>query len=132
MQTAENVVRMAGWLDKCVDGTPDVGNLESIEPEVNQPPKSWKAAVQAKKQEMIDAKAKHMPTYLATNLSIHNTQPNMVDVDKSFLNHIFHASSIQGQKIIDDTVSKFLLNTEQERAFRIIANYATLRPSEKL
>ncbi|KIM77535.1 hypothetical protein PILCRDRAFT_76676 [Piloderma croceum F 1598] len=49
MQTAENVVRMAGWLDKCVDGTPDVGNLESVEPEVDQPPKSWKAAVQAKK-----------------------------------------------------------------------------------
>jgi ABC-type dipeptide/oligopeptide/nickel transport system ATPase component len=53
-------------------------------------------------------------------------------VDKSFLDQTFQASSARDQKFIDDTVTEFNLNTEQERAFHIVANHATLKPSNKL
>ena len=36
------------------------------------------------------------------------------------------------QNIIDNTVSDFLPNTEQERAFCIIANHASAKKSEQL
>ena len=41
--------------------------------------------------------------------------------------HIYHT-----QNIIDNTVSDFLLNTEQERAFHIIANHASTEKHEQL
>jgi chromosomal replication initiation ATPase DnaA len=36
------------------------------------------------------------------------------------------------QNIIDSTVTDFLLNSEQERAFRIIANHASTEKPEQL
>jgi len=42
---AERTIRIAGWLDECEDGLPDVGSLLPIEPEYNQPSKAWRAAV---------------------------------------------------------------------------------------
>ena len=36
------------------------------------------------------------------------------------------------QNIIDSTVSDFILNTDQERAFRIIANHASTQKPEQL
>jgi hypothetical protein len=41
MLTAERTLNMAGWLDDCEDGLPDVGSLEPVEPEYNQSSKVW-------------------------------------------------------------------------------------------
>ncbi len=53
-------------------------------------------------------------------------------VDKSYLEQDFKADSVADQKFIDDTVNEYLLNEEQQRAFRIIANHATQKNSEQL
>jgi len=42
-------MKMAGWLDTCEDGLPDVGSLDPVRPEVNQPSKAWRAAALARK-----------------------------------------------------------------------------------
>ena len=42
-------VNMAGWLNDCEDGLPDVGSLDPVEPEYNQSSKVWWATVLAKK-----------------------------------------------------------------------------------
>ena len=39
MLTAERTMNMAGWLDDCEDGLPDVGSLHPIKPEHNKPSK---------------------------------------------------------------------------------------------
>ncbi|KDR83304.1 hypothetical protein GALMADRAFT_17474, partial [Galerina marginata CBS 339.88] len=52
--------------------------------------------------------------------------------DISYINKDFQAEKLNEQKFIDDTVSKFSLNTEQECAFRIVANHATLHKTEPL
>jgi len=35
-------MKIAGWLDACEDGLPDVGFLDPVRPEVNQPSKAWR------------------------------------------------------------------------------------------
>jgi hypothetical protein len=61
----------------------------------------------------------------------HVADPAQVKVvDKSYLEQDKH--SIAHKHIIDSLVTKFLLNHEQERAFRIVANHACEPQSEQL
>ena len=53
-------------------------------------------------------------------------------IDQTYLTKDFKAKFRAAQKLIDTTVTKFLLNEEQERAFRIIANHATGPKTEQL
>ncbi|KDR71670.1 hypothetical protein GALMADRAFT_17920, partial [Galerina marginata CBS 339.88] len=51
-------------------------------------------------------------------------------VDRSYLEKTFNAST--DKKQADETVSKFELNAEQERAFRIISNHAVSHQPDQL
>ena len=53
-------------------------------------------------------------------------------VDRSYLQKDFKVQSIVAQKLIEDVIQKFLLNSEQERAFRIVANHAVTPGAEQL
>src|SRR5436190_23618184 len=46
-------------------------------------------------------------------------------VDQSYFQCHFKAQNVHRQGMIDTTVKRFSLNTEQERAFRIIANHSS-------
>jgi PIF1-like helicase len=130
MLTAEQTMKTAGWLDACEDGLPDVGCLDPVRPEVNQPSKAWRAAVLARKQAVIEERNKHIPTNTASK-SI-NFKPNQVEiVDKSYIDHLFNPTSKHDDHLITDAIEKFILNSEQQRAFRIIANHSVMdRPDQ--
>ena len=84
MLTAEQTMNMAGWLDNCEDGLPDVGSLQPIKPEHNKPSKVWRATVLAKKQAVLDERNKHLPTNV--KIKTGNSAPNKVNVvDKSYI-----------------------------------------------
>lgn len=53
-------------------------------------------------------------------------------VDKSHLQQDFRTDDVRDQRFIDDTIGEFFLNEEQQRAFKIIANHATLKNAEQL
>ena len=59
-------------------------------------------------------------------------QNNVQIVDRSYLQKNFRAQSDTAQKLIEDVVEKFELTSDQERAFRIIANHAVTPGSEQL
>ena len=60
-----------------------------------------------------------------------NFKENVVKiVDKSYLEKSFVASEYKVQ--IDETITKFELNKEQERAFRIIANHSISPHADQL
>ena len=131
MLTAERTLKMAGWLDECVDGLPDVGSLIPVEPKQNQSSKAWRAAVLAKKQAVLNERNKHLPTNTKSKSS--NFQPNKVDVvDKSYIDQMFKPTSKADDQLITDTVGKFNLNSEQKRAFHIIANHSMMAAPDKL
>jgi len=53
-------------------------------------------------------------------------------VDRSYIQKDFKVQSIVAQKLIEDVIQKFLLNSEQERAFRIVANHTVTPGAEQL
>src|SRR5882672_4762702 len=130
MVEIQKIVASAGWLDQCSDGPPSMEFTE-IEPE-ELPPSQWDAAVQEKRQLVLAERNKALP---AQSGKKSGTDPNQNDVrivDRSYLQKNFKAQSEAAQKLIEDVVEKFELTSEQERAFRIVANHAVAPGSEQL
>ena len=133
MLATERTMTMAGWLDECEDGIPDVGSLTPVKPEYDQSSKAWRAAVLAKKQAILDERNKHLPTNANPTPRVDSFKPNIVEVvDKSYIDCRFKPSSEDDKNIVTSSISKFQLNSEQERAFRIISNHAMMEKPEKL
>ena len=79
---------------------------------------------------MINERCKNIPGKIDDiNGTGHDEEPlaEVKIVDKSYLTAKFKAKVEKEQSIIDNTGSEFLLNTEQERAFRTIANHASTK-----
>jgi hypothetical protein len=132
MALAERTMNMSGWLDPSPDGLPDVGSLIPMQPEVEQSGKLWRAAVLAKKKEILQEKIKDMPIKSDVKHSIDSCEPNVVRVvNKEYIDKSFNLIDPNDKTIIDTIIADYILNNEQERAFRIIANHATIKiPSE--
>ena len=133
MDATENILRSAGWLDDSPDGLNEINKIP-LQPETQQPGSKWKAAVQKKRQQILDDCKKYIPNERKLNSNnCHDSNQNDVRVvDQSYLMRNFKAKSDVDQNLIDKTVKDFNLNTEQERAFRIVANHATIPGCEQL
>jgi hypothetical protein len=97
----------------------------------------WEREVDKKKQEISNKKNEHNVSHKVGRLEGSNTvtfqqaSSNIVKVvDKSYLEKRFHVDHLS--EVITDNVNSFSLNTEQERAFRIIANHAISAKPEQL
>ncbi|KDR76762.1 hypothetical protein GALMADRAFT_67297, partial [Galerina marginata CBS 339.88] len=113
------------------------GNPSCFKPDLILSGAQWEEQVQKKKQDLYDERNRHnKASQLAENksntiLQSESSTPNLVKiVDKSYLEKSFNAGENKVQ--IDQVVAKFSLNTEQERAFRIIANHAVSQQPEQL
>src|ERR1700683_478597 len=77
---------------------------------------------------------RHYYMYKVWNKRVY-PDPNQNDVqivDRSYLQKNFKAQSESAQKFIEDVIGKFELTSEQERAFKVIANHAVTPGSEQL
>src|ERR1700683_4475835 len=86
-------------------------------------------------QELIDERCKNIPDNIDDINKTGYDQESLAEVkivDKTYLTAKFKAKVEKEQNIIDSTVSDFLLNIDQERAFRIIANHASTEKAEQL
>jgi len=133
MALAERTMNISGWLDPCQDGLPDVGCLDPMEPEIKQSGKLWRAVVLAKKQEILQEKSLHMPTGPRSKENGGNFKPDVVEVvNKEYIDKMFNVTSPADEDVIKNTITYYLLNSEQERAFRIISNHATIKNPKQL
>jgi len=134
MLHVEQIMQDAGWFDKSPNGLADVGDLTPVLPAQLQSGKDWTAIVQHKRQELIDERCKNIPNNIDDINKTGYDQESLAEVqivDKVYLTAKFKAKVEEEQNIIDSTVSDFILNTDQERAFRIIANHAsTQKPAQ--
>ena len=135
MSHVEQIMRDTGWFDKSPNGLADVGDLTPVIPTQLLSAKDWSAVVQNKRQELIDERCKNISESIGDiDKTSHDTESSaeVKIVDKSYLIAKFKAEVEKEQNVIDNTVSDFLLNDEQERAFRIIANHASTQKPEQL
>jgi hypothetical protein len=130
MAEIQKIVTSAGWLDQCPDGPPSIEFAE-IEAE-KLPPSQWDAAVQEKRQQVLAERNKSLPAQSKNQSGKDPNQNDVQIVDRSYLQKSFKAQSETAQKLIEDVVEKFELTSDQERAFRIIANHAVTPASEQL
>ena len=128
MKQAENMMKTAGATKFATSFEVDV---EAQDGEGHSPT-GWKAILTKKRDDILlerDAQAAQK----AKNGVGKNTFADQVKVvDQSYLRENFQAEDAAAQRLIDSIVVKFTLNTEQERAFRIIANHASQPSHEQL
>jgi len=130
MQMVNNVLRNTGWTHET---STEANQNPPFVPGCVLSGTEWKAQVVKKHQEIQDeCNANNQPK--KTDQSSHpfvQGQENIVKVvDKSYLEKKFHNSEFQFQ--IEDSIVKYSLNVEQERAFHIVANHAVSPCSEQL
>jgi hypothetical protein len=128
MNAIENIVRNAGWLDEIHHTVKHI--YKGFTPDINMTSSNWSDIVKKAKDAVLALREQHLP--------VNNSMPfkyqyfNDVTVqDISFLKKKFKAKKQENQNIIEEILRKCMLNTEQERAFRIVCNHATMaQPSQ--
>jgi len=130
MAEIQKIVTSAGWLDQCPDGPSSVDFAEIEAEELL--PSQWDAAVLEKRQQVLAERNKSLPAQSKNQSGKDPNQNDVRIVDRSYLQKSFKAQSETAQKLIEAVVEKFELTSDQERAFRIIANHAVTPASEQL
>jgi len=130
MAEIQKIVTSAGWLDQCPGGPPSL-DFERIEPE-KLPPSQWDATVQEQRQQVLSERNKALPAQSGKRAGKDPNQNDVQIVNRSYLQKDFKAQSDNAQKLIEDAIQIFSLNSEQERSFRIVANHAVTPGAEQL
>ena len=122
-----------GWTDRNADLLPEGLNLFP-DPVPPQTPALWKAAVSQKRAEILEERARHLPSDVNSQAALVSSSsfvPNSVRVvNKDYLSRSF--TSKEWQRTTEDVSEQFRLNREQDRAFRIVANHACSADSDQL
>lgn len=130
MNTIENIVRNAGWLDKCT-GTVKYIDPVGFIPDLQITGNKWSTIIKTAKDAVLAMRGQHLPVN-ENGIPLNTQSFNTVTVqDIGYLRRNFKAEIKENQNTIEETVTGFMLNIEQERAFRIVANHATMaQPSQ--
>ena len=132
MSTTKIAIKEAGWLDDSPNGLDSI-DKNPIQPAISKSSNGWKNAVSDLRQEVLAERNKNIPVIKSkVKASIDPNENNAKVVDQEYLTKDFKAKSKASQQLIEDTIKKFLLNAEQERAFRIVANHAVQPQTEQL
>ncbi|KAF7969378.1 hypothetical protein HWV62_27468 [Athelia sp. TMB] len=131
----------SGWLDACPDGPAEFEDF-TFRPDAWHTPAHWQAAVQAKRQEIIaervsginssKVKKKVHTSAMGLEANVDNTEGDVFMADKVWLDEHFKSADPENDKLIGRVEYDASLNTEQKRAFRIVANHASQKGGERL
>lgn len=116
--TMRRFLASIGWTRENKENSVHI--TESIKPLKIRSSAEWKSVTTAYRQSLLDKRKETESSSTAKHTEI----SNMVKiVDKSYLQKTYHAGN--SQAFIEQSIKKYTLNREQERAFRIIANHAS-------
>jgi hypothetical protein len=136
MSVMNTILQQCGWLDSPIDGTPKLPKIWPLIEDNN--PTHWSNSLTLEKEDRLKKKILHnqkseSDTSCHSRLSSRKDDVNIVKVvDKSYLHASFVPANGTDTKLINRLVKQFSLNTEQERAFRTIANHACTPGLEQL
>ncbi|KAH7908099.1 hypothetical protein BJ138DRAFT_1013472, partial [Hygrophoropsis aurantiaca] len=133
----EQILQSSGWLDRCDERVANnYRECITVDPSLNS--KDWKNRVKLTRDELLESRLKDMsirPSRLSTSTSLPEryTSANEVKlVDKAYLSRSFTPKKEEERLHIDKVAIEFSLNPEQDRAFRIVANHATMESPDQL
>ena len=129
-----NILHNTGWSKTVKSNKSDLNpkRNEPYLPDYVLPASEWKAKIQSLKQNVLDTR-KELNTN--TDHTLPNTYKayNDMDVkiiDKSYLEKKYY--NTQHEMSINNIAQKFLLNTEQKRAFDIVTHHVVMPHSNQL
>jgi len=131
-----NILSNMGWLDNIQEPQSNASNNTTYSmPSKQFAPTAWKTRLQECRDAILAVKRARF--HAALDERQHESrhipkkgQVKIVDVD--YFRRDFKAKNIETVNISDDIVKEFNLNTEQERAFCIIANHSAAASPEQL
>ena len=126
MRLVEQVVAGAGWLDSSPDGV-EIVDPEGFVPIVKNTSSQWSSLIQSIRKMIIADRSKNLPAGTSKSSGeMKGTNKVFVDTMTSYLSRKFVPDQSSAVNILNEVIQKFKLNQEQERAFRIVANHATI------
>jgi uncharacterized protein DUF6570/helitron helicase-like protein/PIF1-like helicase len=135
MEMVKDMLSATGWTDPVL-GSPN--ERPDFRPNKKFSGREWEQEVDKEKQRILEKKNLHnAPRIVASAGEQGPLQEGIVQtanvvkvVDKAYFERKFHVEGLSNA--IDDIVEKFSLNSDQERAFRIISNHAIGTDMEQL
>ena len=126
MRLVEQIVAGAGWLDNSPDGV-EIVDTKGLVPIAQNTGSQWSSLIQSIRKMIIADRSKHLPAGRSKNFcEIKGTDKVFVDTMTSYLSRTFVPDQPGAVNILNEVIQDFKLNLEQERAFRIVANHATI------
>ena len=126
MQQVEQTVAGAGWLDNSPDGI-DIVDPNGIVPAVENTSSQWSSLIQSIRKMIIADRSKNLPAGPSKPFEeLKGTDKVFVDTMTSYLSRKYVPDQVGAVNMLEMVLQKFKLNPEQERAFRIVANHATI------
>ena len=126
MRLVEQVVAGAGWLDSSPDGV-ELVDPEGFVPTAKTTGSQWSSLIQSIRKMIIADRSKNLSAGASKPFGeIKGTDKVFVDTMTSYLSRKFVPDQPGAVNILITVLQKFKLNLEQERAFRIVANHATI------
>lgn len=128
MMAAEDMLGRNGLLDTQTNTSIDVSDLPSVT-DTEKTGHYWQSLLDQKKDQLKQARRGQASQAKAKKLE-KERQNSTIDkvevIDQSYFEKTFKAVNKEDRTFIDEIVAKFTLNEEQARAFKLVANHATL------
>jgi hypothetical protein len=134
MDSITATLSKSGWLDHCKDVVADT--CARLRPEY-VPGSSWSNMIKNQCNAMFKQKfSGYSPLDKVKNSGVSGKGSKSEDLVRllpaEYFRKDFKTEKMESDRLIDDTVIRFSLNEEQERAFRIIANHVSSTATEQL
>ena len=136
MKMMERILRKAGWMEPSSDGYENIPF--ELPDQTNIPCKTanaWKKILDQKKLEVLNERVKQLPQQPKLNIfnsDSHDCINEVKIVSEKYLQRSAKLEHKQDIDRIDKIIKQFTLNEEQERAFRIVAQHASIPQSDQL
>jgi len=132
MADIDSIMKSSGWFDKCKGHI--IQPYTQFMPQILCSANEWKTLVKEAKQKLLALKNAHLP--MSNNqqpLDSEESSEKVHVLNANYFTKTFKAQKEIHNNIIDEIVTKYELNAEQERAFRIVTNHTScLAPPNQL
>ncbi|KAJ7028484.1 hypothetical protein C8F04DRAFT_963937 [Mycena alexandri] len=116
-----NIMQTSGWLNPSVNGLPDV-DMDQIMPPL-KPRMEWISIVKHQREGLTANKLANLPP-MAQSAKKRKVPEGTEILSYDYFNHRSNVEAVKNSDIVSSIIMSYGLNTEQTRAFRIVADHA--------